>query len=74
MKSDSLASEDSPKSLLVREVVNILNQTIDKIDDNDLFSAEIMVGVALQYLENLQTDLNQHLSLEKMLREMVNPS
>ncbi|MDX2231873.1 MAG: hypothetical protein NW220_19725 [Leptolyngbyaceae cyanobacterium bins.349] len=71
MESDSTTWEESPKILLAREVVNILNQAMHKIDENDYFSAQIMVGVALHHLESLQIDLTEHLSLERTLRSFL---
>lgn len=74
MEPDSATSGESPKILLAREAVNMLNQAIYKIDQNDIFSAQVMVGIALHHLENLQGDLTQHLSLEKMLRDTLQQS
>lgn len=74
MEPDSVAWRESPKILLAREVVSILNQAMDKIDENDIFSAQVMVGIALHHLENLQVDLTEHLSWEKILRDMIQQS
>ena len=71
MESDLTTWGDSPKILLAKETVHILNQVIHKINENDLFSAQVMVGVALQHLENLQVDLTEHLTVEKTLRQML---
>jgi hypothetical protein len=71
MESDFAASGESPKILLAQEAVNILNQAMRKIDQNDIFSAQVMIGIALHHLEQLQGDLTQHLSLEKMLRNTL---
>jgi hypothetical protein len=74
MESDSSTWEESPKILVARETVNILTQAMHKIDENDFFSAHIMVGIALHRLENLQIDLANHLSTEKALRDMLKHS
>lgn len=74
MESDPTLGEESPKILLTKEAIQILSQAMHKIDENDLFSAQIMVGVALQYLENLQVDLTTHLSMEKLLRDTLKSS
>ncbi|MDX2243881.1 MAG: hypothetical protein NW224_24660 [Leptolyngbyaceae cyanobacterium bins.302] len=74
MESDQTLWEESPKILLAKEVINILTQAMSKIDDNDLFSAQVMVGIALHHLESLQVDLTEHLSWEKMLRDVIKHS
>jgi len=71
MESDPTRSGESPKILLAREAVTILNQAIDKIDDNDIVSAKVMVGIALYHLESLKMELDDHLSWEKRLREII---
>lgn len=63
--------DDSPRSASVRHTVSILNQVTQKLDDNDPVSAQVMVGVAIQILENLKTDLEHHLDTEKMLRRLI---
>lgn len=74
MESDPTLGAESPKILLTKEAIQILSQAMHKIDENDLFSAQVMVGVALQYLENLQVDITTHLSLEKRLRDTLKSS
>lgn len=71
MDSDSKTSGESPKVLLAREAVSVLNQAIDKIEDHDIFSAKVMVEIAFHHLGRLQRDLDQHLYWEKKLKNTI---
>ncbi len=62
---------DSPQITSVQRTVSILNQVIEKLDENDTASAQVMVGVAIHLLENLNVDLNQHLIVQHTLRELL---
>ncbi|MBL1176065.1 hypothetical protein [Pantanalinema sp. GBBB05] len=66
-----MTRDDSPRTASVKHTVSILNQVADKLHDNDPVSAQVMVGVAIQILENLKTDLESHLATEKMLRQLM---
>lgn len=61
---------DSPRITSVQQTVSILNQVIEKLDENDAASAQVMVGVAIHLLESLNLDLNQHLTAQRTLREL----
>jgi hypothetical protein len=65
---------DSPRIMSVQETVSILNQVIEKLDENDAASAQVMVGVAIHLLESLSLDLNQHLNTQRSLRELFSKS
>lgn len=65
---------DSPQITSVQQTVNILNQVIEKLDENDAASAQVMVGVAIHLLESLNLDLNQHLTTQRNLRELFSKS
>jgi hypothetical protein len=62
---------DSPRISSVQQTVGILNQVIEKLDENDAASAQVMVGVAIHLLESLNLDLNQHLVTERSLRNVM---
>lgn len=66
-----MSSNESPKVVLIEETVDILNQTIQKLQENDHVSAHVMLGVVRQLLGELQGDLEQHLLLEKKLKRML---
>jgi hypothetical protein len=66
-----MAWDDSPRTASVKHTVSILNQVAQKLDDNDPVSAQVMVGVAIQILENLKVDLESHLDTERMLRKLI---
>ncbi len=61
---------DSPRISSVQQTVGILNQVIEKLDENDAASAQVMVGVAIHLLESLNLDLNQHLMTQRSIREL----
>ncbi len=65
---------DSPRITSVQQTVGILNQVIEKLDENDAASAQVMIGVAIHLLESLNLDLNQHLITQRNLRELLSKS
>jgi hypothetical protein len=65
---------DSPRISSVQQTVGILNQVIEKLDENDTASAQVMLGVAIHLLESLNLDLNQHLITERFLRNLTRES
>lgn len=69
-----MAWNDSPRITSVQQTVGILNQVIEKLDENDAASAQVMVGVAIHLLESLNLDLNQHLTTQRSLRELLSKS
>ncbi|EKQ67037.1 hypothetical protein OsccyDRAFT_4858 [Leptolyngbyaceae cyanobacterium JSC-12] len=74
MQLDSGIWDESPQVISVKETVHLLSQVIQKLDENDYFSAQIMVGVAVHLLQNVQSELEQHQQIERMLREVLNNS
>ena len=60
---------DSSKALVVEQSISILNQAMGKIQENDYVSAQVMVGVAKHLLDEVQTDLDQYLTIQKMLKK-----
>ena len=65
---------DSPQITSVQQTVSILNQVIEKLDENDAASAQVMVGVAIHLLESLNLDLNQQIVVQRTLRELLSKS
>ena len=63
--------EESSKITRLEIVLDILNQVAQKIRTHDYASAQVMVGVTLQVLEDLQLDLELHSQVERQLRKML---
>ncbi|HEY9300175.1 MAG TPA: hypothetical protein VIQ31_28185 [Phormidium sp.] len=61
-------TNDSSKALVVQQTISILNQAVNKLQENDYVSAQVMVGVAKQLLNEVQTDLEDYLTIQKMLK------
>jgi hypothetical protein len=60
---------DSPRIASIQQTVEILHQVIDKLDQDDPASAQVMVGVAIHLLEGLNLDLNHHLDTRRSLQK-----
>jgi hypothetical protein len=62
-------TNDSSKAFVVQQTIHILNQVVDKLQENDYVSAQVMVGVAKQLLDEVQTDLEHYLTIQRMLKD-----
>ncbi|MBE9230025.1 hypothetical protein IQ264_31995 [Phormidium sp. LEGE 05292] len=62
---------DSSKTFEVQQTIHILNQAVNKLQENDYVSAQVMIGVAKQLLNEVQTDLEQYLTIQKMLKDAL---
>ncbi|MFB2939457.1 hypothetical protein ACE1B6_29740 [Aerosakkonemataceae cyanobacterium BLCC-F154] len=62
---------DSSKSCVVQQSVNILNQAVDKLQENDYVSAQVMIGVAKHLLNEVQSDLDNYLTIQRMLKDAL---
>ncbi len=62
---------DSSKTFVVQQTIHILNQAVDKLQENDYVSAQVMVGVAKHLLDEVQTDLEHYLTIQKMLKDAL---
>ena len=60
---------DSSKTFEVQQTIQILNQAVNKLQENDYVSAQVMVGVAKHLLDEVQTDLDRYLTIQKMLKD-----
>ncbi len=63
--------QDSPKAIAVERTVDMLNQALQKIQENDYVSAQVMAGIAKHLLEQVQSEIEAHLSMERMLRKTL---
>lgn len=62
---------DSSKAFAVQQSINILNQAVDKLQENDYVSAQVMIGVAKHLLDEVQTDLESYLTIQKILKNAL---
>ncbi|MFB2876048.1 MULTISPECIES: hypothetical protein [Floridanema] len=62
---------DSSKAFVVQHSINILNQAANKLQENDFVSAQVMIGVAKHLLDEVQTDLEHYLTIQKMLKDTL---
>lgn len=67
-------NDDSSKVQFVEIVANVLNQALHHLYEHDYASAQVMVAIARQVLEDLQQDLDRHLQIEEMLKQFLDPS
>jgi len=66
--------DESPQVISIKETMHLLNQVVQKLDENDYFSAQIMLGVSVHLLKNVQIEIEQHVQIERMLRKTLNNS
>ncbi len=62
---------DSSQVFVVQQSMNILNEAVIKLQENDYVSAQVMVGVAKQLLDEVQTDVEHYLRIQKMLKDAL---
>lgn len=67
-------SDDSSKTARVEVATNVLNQALCKLHEHDYASAQVMVAVARQMLEDLQLDFDRHFQTEARLKQLLKPS
>jgi hypothetical protein len=61
----------SAQSTALRQAIDLLSRAVEKLDQNDPFSAEVMLGVTIHLLENSKADLNHYLETETRLRKLL---
>jgi hypothetical protein len=59
------------KADAIQQAIDLLGNAIGKLDENDIFSAEVTIGVAIHLLECSKTDLNHYLETETKLRALL---
>lgn len=62
---------DSSQGFVVQQSITILNQAVNKLQENDYVSAQVMIGVAKHLLDEVQTDLEHYLTIQKMLKDAI---
>ncbi|UBF30013.1 hypothetical protein K9N68_38080 (plasmid) [Kovacikia minuta CCNUW1] len=64
-------SDDSSKISRIEIATNVLNQALQQLHEHDYASAQVMVAVARQVLEDLQLDFDHHSQVEAMLKQFL---
>lgn len=67
-------NDDSSKNSYVEIAINVLSEALQKLHEHDYSSAQVMVAVARQILEDLQLDFDQHFQVEEKLKQILNQS
>ncbi len=63
---------DDPSKISYVEVsINVLNQALSYLYEHDYASAQVMVAVARQMLEDVQLEFDSHLKVEEMLKQIL---
>ncbi|PZV14070.1 MAG: hypothetical protein DCF22_09575 [Leptolyngbya sp.] len=67
-------NNDSSKISYVEIAINVLSEALQKLYEHDYPSAQVMVAVARQVLEDVQLDFDQHSQVEEKLKQLLNQS
>lgn len=62
---------DSSQGFVVQQSITILNQAVNKLQENDYVSAQVMIGVAKHLLDEVQTDLDHYLTIQRLLKDAI---
>lgn len=65
---------DDSKISRVEVATHVLNRALQHLREHDYTSAQVMVALARQVLEDLQLDLDLHFQSEEMLKQLLNQS
>ena len=63
--------DDPSKTGSIEITIDVLNRALKRLNEHDYTSAQVMVAVARQMLEDLQTDFDRHLQVESMLKQLL---
>ncbi len=55
----------------VKVAINVLNQALKQLNEYDYSSAQVMVAIARQTLDELQLDFGSHFRVEGMLQQIL---
>lgn len=55
----------------VKVAINVLNQALKQLNEYDYSSAQVMVAIARQTLDELQLDFDSHFRVEGMLQQIL---
>lgn len=66
--------DDSSKAERVEVAIHVLTQALQELRKHDYASAEVMVAVSRQIIEDLQLDFEQHFQVQEMLKQLLKRS
>lgn len=69
-----MVNNESPKVSSVEFAINILKQAQQNLYDYDYNSAQVMIIIANQVLEDLRIDFDHHFKAEEMLKQLLSQS
>lgn len=69
-----MSNDDLSKISYVEIAINVLSGALQKLHEHEYASAQVMVSVARQVLEDLQLDFDQHSQIEEKLQKLLNQS
>ncbi|WP_416666528.1 hypothetical protein [Egbenema bharatensis] len=67
-------NDDSSKIEQVETVINVLSNALVKLREHDYPSAQVMVAISRQTLEELQLDFDLHFQAEMALEQLFQRS
>ena len=67
-------SKDFSKVECVEITINVLVQALQQLHEHDYVSAQVMLAIAMQTLEDLQLDFERHLQVEGRLNLLLKQS
>jgi hypothetical protein len=62
---------DDSKISRVEVTINVLNRASRQLHEHDYASAQVLVALARQVLEDLQLDIDLHCQSERMLNQLL---
>ncbi|HEY9753066.1 MAG TPA: hypothetical protein V6C46_08940 [Coleofasciculaceae cyanobacterium] len=66
-----MLESNTQKSKSIQYSIEILQQALEKLENHDYVSAQVMVGIAHHILDDVQLDLNCFLVLKLQLNELL---
>jgi hypothetical protein len=58
-------------SILVQDAARILSQAVNKLEHHDYAVADVMIGVAVQMLSDVHSDIERQLHFERMIKRTI---
>lgn len=71
--SHESSTSSSTKIICIQQSIDILHAVLQRLQEHDYVTAQIMVGVARQTLDDAHAELEEHVSVEIRLREVLHP-
>jgi membrane-bound lytic murein transglycosylase MltF len=69
-----MLNDDLSKVERVEVAINVLHRALQHLDEHDYTSAQVMVALVRQVLEELQLDFEQHFQAERILKQLLKQS